>query len=97
MAESDRDVTREEIEAIAAKLGPAVESLTDGERQIFAHILERAGGGGDEVAGFAQGDMHHTIKLKMESPAAWANPLSSQLATAAGWDGQLTQKDKWTR
>lgn len=93
MAEETRDVTREEIEAMAAKLGPAVESLTDGEREIFAAILERAGHAGAEVSGFS---VNAYIKFKGDvgAMAGWSNPLSAQLAGAAGLGGGVAWVQK---
>ncbi len=84
MTETEREVTREDIEALTAKLGPAVESLTDGEREVFDSILERAGTATDEVSGFA---MKSGWPIKMDSASVgWSNPLSGQLATAAGME-----------
>jgi len=80
MADTDREVTKEELEALAAKLGPAVDSLSAGEREIFELILERAGAAGDEVSGFG-----FSYKIKMESGSAgWESPLAGGLAAAAG-------------
>lgn len=86
MADTGREVTKEDIEAIAAKLGPAVDSLTEGEREVFASILERAGAAGDEVSGFAFAPikMGGSLKAGGSMAVGWESPLSGQLATAAG-------------
>lgn len=72
MADTDREVTREEIEALAAKLSPALESFTEEERDVFAYILERAGEAGAEVSGFAAAGPALKEKSGMAS-TGWAN------------------------
>jgi len=95
MGDTEREVTREDIEALAAKLGPAVESLTDSEREVFDSILERAGTATDEVSGFA---MKGGPFIKMGIPSVgWENPLSGQLASAAGMEAPgKGGMEKWT-
>lgn len=97
MADTNRDVTKEEIETMAAKLGPAVESLTEGEREVFELILERAGTAGAEVGGFGKHvETHQKTKLGPAS-SSWANPLAAQLAGAAGLGAPIKFADKkWT-
>jgi len=96
MADTEREVTKEDIEALAAKLGPAMESLTDGERELFDSILERAGTVEDEVSGFAMKAPGWPIKMGSQT-VGWENPLSGQLATAAGMEAPLKDgMQKWS-
>ncbi len=95
MADTDREVTKEEIEALAAKLAPAVESLSDGEREILELILERAGVAGAEVSGFAFA-WHEKIRDTGGAGAvAWTDPLAGQLAGAAGMAFPQKFSEKW--
>ena len=55
MSDAKREVTGEEILAVAAKLSPAFQSLTEDEREVFALAVDRATVADSEVSAFDQG------------------------------------------
>ncbi len=82
MADTSREVTEEQVDAIADKLGPAFESLTEDEREVFALVMAQTDAEGPEVAGFAQG-----LSLGMETLGS----LSYAGSSVAGGAGGATQ------
>lgn len=78
MADTSRVVTPEEIQVVTDKLGPAFDSLTEEECQVFMLVLEGASEGG-EVSGFAQG-----LNLGMETLGALSASSGSSDSAVAG-------------
>lgn len=76
MADMDRTASTAEIDSIAEKLGPAFESLTDDEREVFALVMGKVAGADAEVSGFAQ-----SLSLGMETLGSLNSP---QMAAGGG-------------